>query len=79
MPLARPNLTLTRKCPPRNTFHWMTLRLARSPCEGRPVFLYIHGNGGSLRWRNERFRALFADGSGLMALIPLPDQNDLAM
>jgi uncharacterized protein len=33
-----------------------------------PVFLYLHGNGGSLRWRNERFRALIADGSGLVAL-----------
>jgi uncharacterized protein len=33
-----------------------------------PVFLYFHGNGGSLRWRNERFRALISDGSGLVAL-----------
>ena len=33
-----------------------------------PVFLYFHGNGGSLRWRDERFRALIADGSGLVAL-----------
>jgi fermentation-respiration switch protein FrsA (DUF1100 family) len=33
-----------------------------------PVFLYFHGNGGSLRWREERFRALIADGSGLVAL-----------
>jgi uncharacterized protein len=39
-----------------------------APREGRPVFLYFHGNGGSLRWRNERFRALIADGSGLVAL-----------
>ena len=38
------------------------------PREGRPVFLYFHGNGGSLRWRDERFRALIADGSGLVAL-----------
>jgi uncharacterized protein len=38
------------------------------PREGRPVFLYFHGNGGSLRWRDERFRALVADGSGLVAL-----------
>ena len=38
------------------------------PREGRPVFLYFHGNGGSLRWRNERFRALVTDGSGLVAL-----------
>ena len=38
------------------------------PRQGRPVFLYFHGNGGSLRWRDERFRALIADGSGLVAL-----------
>ena len=38
------------------------------PRPGRPVFLYFHGNGGSLRWRDERFRALIADGSGLVAL-----------
>ena len=31
------------------------------------VFLYFHGNGGSLRWRDERFRALISDGSGLVA------------
>jgi pimeloyl-ACP methyl ester carboxylesterase len=39
-----------------------------APREGQPVFLYFHGNGGSLRWRDERFRALIADGSGLVAL-----------
>jgi fermentation-respiration switch protein FrsA (DUF1100 family) len=33
-----------------------------------PVFLYFHGNGGSLRWREERFRALIAGGGGLVAL-----------
>jgi hypothetical protein len=38
------------------------------PRQGRPVFLYFHGNGGSLRWRAERFRALITDGSGLVAL-----------
>jgi uncharacterized protein len=38
------------------------------PREGRPVFLYFHGNGGSLRWREERFRMLIADGGGLIAL-----------
>jgi hypothetical protein len=38
------------------------------PHEDHPVFLYFHGNGGSLRWRVERFRALTADGSGLIAL-----------
>ena len=34
----------------------------------QPVFLYFHGNGGSLCWRAERFRALIVDGSGLIAL-----------
>jgi uncharacterized protein len=38
------------------------------PRQGRPVFLYFHGKGGSLRWRDERFRALIDDGSGLVAL-----------
>jgi hypothetical protein len=33
-----------------------------------PVVLYFHGNGGSLRWRVDRFRALTADGTGLIAL-----------
>jgi uncharacterized protein len=33
-----------------------------------PVILYFHGNGGSLRWRIDRFRALTADGTGLVAL-----------
>ncbi|MCC6886949.1 MAG: alpha/beta fold hydrolase [Hyphomicrobiales bacterium] len=34
----------------------------------RPVWLYFHGNGGSLRYRLERFRALTARGEGLVAL-----------
>jgi fermentation-respiration switch protein FrsA (DUF1100 family) len=38
------------------------------PCGGQPVFVYFLGNGGSLRWREERFRDLIADGSGLVAL-----------
>ncbi len=39
------------------------------PPEGdRPVILYFHGNGGSLRLRAERFAALTADGTGLVAL-----------
>ena len=38
------------------------------PCDGQPVFVYFHGNGGSLRWRDERFHDLIADGSGLVAL-----------
>jgi hypothetical protein len=28
------------------------------PRNGQPVFLYFHGNGGSLRWRDERFAIL---------------------
>src|SRR5215467_6883016 len=38
------------------------------PRGDKPVFLYFHGNGASLRWRVDRFRALTADGSGLIAL-----------
>lgn len=38
------------------------------PRDEEPVFLYFHGNGGSLSWRAERFRSLIADGSGLVAL-----------
>jgi fermentation-respiration switch protein FrsA (DUF1100 family) len=34
----------------------------------KPVVLYFHGNGASLRWRVDRFRALTADGTGLAAL-----------
>lgn len=34
----------------------------------RPVILYFHGNGASLRYRVDRFRALTADGTGLIAL-----------
>jgi hypothetical protein len=43
-------------------------RLARAAARGHPIFLYLHGNGGSLQWRAERFRSLTADGSGLVAL-----------
>jgi fermentation-respiration switch protein FrsA (DUF1100 family) len=39
-----------------------------APKEGKPVFLYFHGNGGSLRYRVPRFRNLTSDGSGLVAL-----------
>jgi uncharacterized protein len=38
------------------------------PREKHLIFLYFHGNGGSLRWREERFRALISDGGGLIAL-----------
>src|SRR6516165_6401066 len=34
----------------------------------KPVILYFHGNGGALRNRVDRFRALIADGNGLIAL-----------
>ncbi len=34
----------------------------------KPAVLYFHGNGASLRWRVNRFRALAADGTGLLAL-----------
>src|SRR5436190_1196893 len=34
----------------------------------KPLVVYLHGNGGSLRWRVERFRALTAEGLGLLAL-----------
>src|SRR6202051_1639063 len=38
------------------------------PRGDRPVVLYLHGNGGALRHRVERFRALTADGTGLVAI-----------
>lgn len=38
------------------------------PRGGKPVILYFHGNGGSLRYRVDRFRALTGDGTGLIAL-----------
>src|SRR5262245_3012035 len=38
------------------------------PRAKQPVVLYFHGNGGSLRYRIERFRRLTADGTGLLAL-----------
>src|SRR5215475_3893065 len=38
------------------------------PRENKPVVLYFHGNGGSLRGRVDRFRELTADGTGLVAL-----------
>jgi uncharacterized protein len=39
-----------------------------APREDRPLILYFHGNGGSLRYRAERFRKLVHDGVGLVAL-----------
>ena len=38
------------------------------PRGNKPVVLYFHGNGGSLRMRVGRFRDLTADGTGLVAL-----------
>jgi fermentation-respiration switch protein FrsA (DUF1100 family) len=38
------------------------------PRADRPVVLYLHGNGGALSHRAERFRALTADGTGLVAI-----------
>jgi fermentation-respiration switch protein FrsA (DUF1100 family) len=38
------------------------------PRGDKPVVLYFHGNGGSLSYRVDRFRALIADGTGLVAL-----------
>jgi pimeloyl-ACP methyl ester carboxylesterase len=38
------------------------------PKGDRPLILYFHGNGGALRDRADRFRALTADGTGLVAL-----------
>ena len=38
------------------------------PRDDRTVVLYLHGNGGSLRHRAGRFRALTAGGTGLLAV-----------
>ncbi len=38
------------------------------PQDDRPIVLYFQGNGGALRLRADRFRALVADGAGLLAL-----------
>lgn len=38
------------------------------PKGDRPVIVFFHGNGDILAWRVPRFRALTADGSGLVAL-----------
>ena len=39
-----------------------------APRDGKPVVLYFHGNGGSLRYRAQRFRKLIRDGIGLVAV-----------
>jgi len=38
------------------------------PQDGKPVILYFHGNGGSLRYRVDRFHRLIGAGIGLVAL-----------
>ena len=38
------------------------------PAADRPVILYFHGNGGTLRYRTERFEKLTGDGIGLVAV-----------
>lgn len=38
------------------------------PKDGKPVVLFFHGNGEVLAWRIPRFRAIAADGTGLIAL-----------
>jgi uncharacterized protein len=38
------------------------------PRDDRPVILYFHGNGGSLRLRVDRFQRIAAAGVGLVAL-----------
>ena len=43
-------------------------RVSADGLAGLRLLKFFHGNGGSLRWREERFRALIADGSGFLAL-----------
>lgn len=38
------------------------------PRDGKLVVLFLHGNGEVLAWRVPRFRALTADGTGLVAV-----------
>ena len=46
-----------------NTIAWHV-----PPRDGKPVILYLHGNGGALRYRVDRFRRMITDGIGLVAL-----------
>jgi hypothetical protein len=39
-----------------------------APRGDQPVVLYFHGNGGALRYRVDRYRALTQDGTGLVLL-----------
>jgi len=38
------------------------------PRDNKPVVVYLHGNGGALRYRVERFNRLTTDGIGLIAV-----------
>ena len=38
------------------------------PIADKPVIIYLHGNGGALRYRVERFRKLIANGIGLVGI-----------
>jgi fermentation-respiration switch protein FrsA (DUF1100 family) len=38
------------------------------PRDGKPVVIYFHGNGGSVRMRADRFQRIAAAGVGLVAL-----------
>ena len=38
------------------------------PRDGKPVVIYFHGNGGSMRLRADRFQRIVAAGVGLVAL-----------
>ncbi len=40
----------------------------QAPAAGQVVFLYFHGNGGTLAIRAKTFQRLTADGSGLLAI-----------
>jgi len=39
-----------------------------APRDDKPVIIYLHGNGGALRYRVERFRRLIDNGIGLVAV-----------
>jgi uncharacterized protein len=38
------------------------------PADGKPVYLYLHGNGANLTRRTGRFARMTEDGSGLLAV-----------
>lgn len=39
-----------------------------APREGRPVILYLHGNGGNIAFRSDRLRRFAGDGYGVLML-----------